>query len=271
MNSSAVVVARWGRPSRSLVGCGRARSKRPLLAMHDPLGEVAQGGVARPLVRAPGAAAARAAGLLPDDLAPQQQPEAILQDGDDVGRQRAVGLATEVGDVDRDAPAGLERADALGEDRLQHLQVLEIASLVCGLRRARSRRPCPRSTGGEVTTSETDEAADAVHRAAVAQVDLVDDAGRLDGVVVAQDGGREPGVEVGRVVVLAPGDAERRGGGPAPALGSCGHGCQPFLCRCWSLSCCHTVTLRRGCDNAGTLLRHPSCGAEPCAVQRRPS
>ena len=74
----------------SVLSCGRlarlalsgdgARSNRPLLGDDDPLGQVAQHRVGRALERPPRAGAAGALGLLPDDLAPQQQPEAVLQD-----------------------------------------------------------------------------------------------------------------------------------------------------------------------------------------------
>ncbi len=210
-----------------------------------PLGEVAQGGIARLLVRAPGAAAARTTCLLPDDLASQEQPEAVLQDGDDVGGERPVGLAAEVGHVDSDASSRFEDADALGEDGFEHLQVLEVAAWyvaftqlgLIGLAGVVGRRRDDQRHG---------RGTDAIHGAAVAEVDLVDHAGRLYVVVVAQDGRREAGVEVGGVVVLAPRDAECRGGCPAPALGSCRHGCQPSLCRCWSLSCCHTIDPTQG-------------------------
>ena len=43
------------------------------------------------------------------------RPRSVLEDVDDVGRQRAVGLAAEVGHVDGDAAARLEHPGALGE------------------------------------------------------------------------------------------------------------------------------------------------------------
>ena len=54
------------------------------------------------------------------------RPRSSLEDADDVGGQAAVRLAAEVGDVDGDAPARLERADALGEDVAQQVEVLEV-------------------------------------------------------------------------------------------------------------------------------------------------
>ena len=50
----------------------------------------------------------------------------MLEDADHVGRQAAVRLAAEVGDVDGDSSAGLERAHALGEHVGQHLEVFEV-------------------------------------------------------------------------------------------------------------------------------------------------
>ena len=119
---------------RALVGqaLGGALLDRPgpveaaLAGDDDPLGDVAQHRVGGAAERTPGARAAGAFALLPDQLAPQQQAEVVLEDADDVGRQAAVRLAAEVGDVDRDAPAGLELADALGEHVGEQLEVLEV-------------------------------------------------------------------------------------------------------------------------------------------------
>ena len=60
--------------------------------------------------------------LLPDDLAPQQVPLS-LQEVDDVPRQRAVGLAPEVGHVDGDPAPGRELGEALREDGVEHAEV----------------------------------------------------------------------------------------------------------------------------------------------------
>ena len=107
-----------------------ARVERPvepaLAGDDDPLADVAQHRVARSLERPPRTRPRRAALLDPHDLAAQQHPQVVLQDGGDVGRQRSIRPATEVGDVDGDAAAGLEHAHALGEHVAQHLQVLEI-------------------------------------------------------------------------------------------------------------------------------------------------
>ena len=90
------------------------------------LADVAEHRVGRAAERSPCARAGGALALLPDQLAAQQQAEVVLEDADHVGRQAAVGLAAEVGDVDGDASAGLEGAHALGEHVGQHLEVLEV-------------------------------------------------------------------------------------------------------------------------------------------------
>ena len=106
---------------------GRAGPIEATLAgHHDPLGDVAQHGVRGAAERTPRARAVGALALLPHDLATQQQTEVVLQDVDDVGRQAAVRLASEVRHVHGDAPAGLEHAHAVGEHVAQHLQVLEV-------------------------------------------------------------------------------------------------------------------------------------------------
>ncbi len=105
----------------------RAGAVEPSLARdHHTLGEVAEHGVGRAAERAPRARSARALPLLPDDLATEEHAEAVLEDRDHVGRQRAIRLAAEVRDVDRDAAAGLELACALGEHLGEHLEVLEV-------------------------------------------------------------------------------------------------------------------------------------------------
>ena len=192
MNSSAVVVARCGRPSSARARARHGAVEPALAGDQDPLGEVAQHRVGRLLERAPRAVAAGAAGLAPHDLAPQQQAEAILQDADDVGRQGAVRLAPEVGDVDGDAAAGLELGHALGEDVFQHAQVVDVGG-----------RDVPLAQlgfvglAGEVGRGGDDQRdrrrSHAVHRAGVADVDLVDHPGRLDDVVVAEERARRSG------------------------------------------------------------------------------
>src|SRR5918997_1838218 len=126
MNSSVMRVLSDGRPSARRCLTDRARSKRPLLATTTRSVMSRRTGFAAPRndPHAPGAAGALA--LLPDELAPEQQAEPVLEDADDVGREAAVRLAPEVGDVDGDAAARLERPHALGEHVLQQLEVLEV-------------------------------------------------------------------------------------------------------------------------------------------------
>ncbi len=90
------------------------------------LGHVAQHRVRGLAERPPRARARRRCRLLPDHLAPQQQPEIVLEDGDHVGAERPIRLAAEVRDVHRDPAAGLEHPSALGEHVAQHLQVVEV-------------------------------------------------------------------------------------------------------------------------------------------------
>ena len=126
MKSSVVSVALVRQPLDA-PRLRRAGAVEPALAGDDhTLGEVAEHGVGRAAERAPRARSARALALLPDDLAAEQQAEAVLEDRDHVGRQPAIRLAAEVGDVDRDAAAGLELAHALGEHLGEHLEVLEV-------------------------------------------------------------------------------------------------------------------------------------------------
>ncbi len=103
-------------------------SEAPLAGHDDALGHIAQHRIGGGAEGAPGAGAAGPFALLPHDLAPGQQVQVVLQDGHDVGGQAAVGLATEVGHVDRDAAARLEHALALGEDVAQQRQVLDVGA-----------------------------------------------------------------------------------------------------------------------------------------------
>ena len=217
MNSSAVVVASDGRPSAVRFGPLTARSKRPLLAITTRSVRSRSTGLAGclndPQAQLPPAPRA----LRQIDLAAQQQPQAVLQDPDDVGRQGSVGLAAEVGHVDGDAAAGLELGDALGEDVFEHREVLDVGGgdvalaklLLVGLAGEVGRR------GDHQRHRRRPHA---VHRSGVADVDLIDDAGRLDGVVAAHGGGGEPGVEAAGIVVLAAGHAERGRGRRSLAL-----------------------------------------------------
>ena len=127
MKSSAPTVLSWGRPSRRR-SLGRAPAEAALAGHDDPLGHVAEHRVGGRAEGAPGARAAGPLALLPDDLAPGQEVQVVLQDRHDVGGQAAVGLAAEVGHVDRNAAARLEHPLALGEDVAQQRQVLDVGA-----------------------------------------------------------------------------------------------------------------------------------------------
>ena len=74
--------------------------------------------------------------------------------------RRAVRLAAEVGDVDRDAAAGLELASALGEHLAEHLEVLEVDAGMWPSPSS-SSYALPAKYGGEVTTRATEPSASA--------------------------------------------------------------------------------------------------------------
>ena len=190
-----------------------ASSIEPAFARdHHTLGEIAQHGVRRAAKRSPRTRAARALALLPDDLAAEQQPESVLQDRDDVGREAAIGLAPEVGDVDRDAAAGLELANALGEHVVQQLEVLDV----------RARHPFLLELllvvlAGEVRRRRDDQrdraVVELVHRTGIATHERVGDRLRWLHLVVRRQLGRlEAFVEGGRVVALSPSHPEVRRG-----------------------------------------------------------
>ena len=236
-----MTVLSYGSPAISRALGFSARSKRPLLATIDPLGDVAEGGVGGLGERTPRAAAAGALALLPDDLAPEQQAQAVLEDGGDVGREAAVRLAAEVGDVDRDAAAGFERAGALGEHVLEQLEVLAVRA-----GDAVGRQLLLVLLAGEVGRRRDDEGhrpgGHGGHVAGVAQLDRIADrridlGGREDRVVLGDLGRLEAGVEGRRVVVLPPAHAEVRRRGRLPL----GHG----------------TTLRRGYDSLGPQPAFP--------------
>ena len=114
-------------------------------------------------------------------------------------------------------PPGSSLRDALGEDVLEHREVLDVGGRDVALAELLLVR-----LAGEVGRRGDHEGdrgrPHAIHRAGVADVDLVDHARRLDGVVAAQRGGREAGVEAAGVVVLPPGHAERGRGRRSLAL-----------------------------------------------------
>ena len=124
--SSVISVLSWGRPSAARRRTERARSNRPLLATMTRSLMSRSTGLRGAAVRAPGAGTVGALRLLPDQLAAEQQPEIVLEDADHIGRQAAIRLAAQVGDVDGDAAAGLELAHAFGEHVGEHLQVVEV-------------------------------------------------------------------------------------------------------------------------------------------------
>ena len=211
-----------------------------------PLGDVAEHGVGGALEGAPGARAAGGPALPPHDLAPQQQAE-VLEDLGDVAGQRAVGATAEVGHVDGDAAARLEHPLALGEDPLEHGEVLEVVgghavlaqALLVGLAREVGRR---RDDQRHRVRLQVLELAD------VAAVDGVDHGGvvELDGVVGRELGSHEAVVEARGVVALAPRRAEVGGGGGALAAAGpgrraggrggrrCGHGATSSTGGSWS-------------------------------------
>ena len=126
MKSSARMLLANGNPARPPL-LGALGSAEAALAGHDhPFGDVAQHGIGRRAEGPPGARAAGALTLLPHDLAPWQQPQIVLQDGHDIGRQASIRLAAEVGHVDRDPSARLEHPLALGEHLPEQLEVLEV-------------------------------------------------------------------------------------------------------------------------------------------------
>ena len=108
------------------IGAAQRAVEAALARDDDALGRVAQHRIRRAAERSPRAAAGRAFALAPHDLAAQQEAELVLEDADDVGGEAAVGLAAEVGDVHRDAPARLELARALGEHVGEQLEVLDV-------------------------------------------------------------------------------------------------------------------------------------------------
>ncbi len=206
-----------------LLGASRLRTKRPLLAMITRSLRSRSVGLDGWRNEPQAVDPAAPAGLDPQHLAPQQEAQPVLEDGDDVGRQRPVRAPAEVGHVDGDAPARLQDPDALGEDVLQHLEVVEVGGgdvalaevLLVGLAREVRRRghhQGHRGVGhpGHVPGVAGDEDV---------ALGLV-----VDGVVVRQDRWGEPGVEGRGVVVRPAGHAE---GGRGRGLASVGHGSPP--------------------------------------------
>jgi hypothetical protein len=174
----------------------------------DALGHVAQHRIGGRQVGADCDGAGRAAGLLPDDLAPEEEGEVVLEHAHDVAGQRAVRLAAEVRHVDRDAPAGLEHTPAFGEHVAQHRQVLEIRPGHMALAERRLVL-----LAGEVRRGRDHQrdrrVVDRLHVTGVAADDRVGCAARIDGGVVRQLGFCEALVERRGVVRLAITGTER--------------------------------------------------------------
>ena len=212
MKSSAPTLLSWGRPCAAAL-LGAARPPEASLAGHDdPLGHVAQHRVGGRAEGAPGARAAGPLALLPDDLAPGQEVQVVLEDGHDVGGQAAVRLAPEVGHVDRDAAARLEHPLALGEDVAQQRQVLDV-----GAGHALAVELLLVLLAGEVGRRGDDEGhrvvRHGIHPAGIAVQARDTGLVRVHVLVGAELGRFEAGVEGVRHVRLAAPDAEIGGGG----------------------------------------------------------
>ena len=126
MNSSASIVFCAGNPSFDRSARLVARSKRPLLAITTR----------SVMSRNPGFAALRndPHAQFPAEPSPlrhttsprRSRVQLVLEDVDHVGREAAIRLASEVGDVHRDATTGFELALALGEHVFEHPEVLGV-------------------------------------------------------------------------------------------------------------------------------------------------
>ncbi len=208
------------------LGAGAGAVESALRGHDHALGEIAQHRVGRVLERSPGAVPRCALALAPDDLAAQEQPEVVLQDADHVGRQRAVRLAAEVGNVDGDATAWLELVDTYGEHLAKHLEVLAVRRrdvIVLEIFFVRLAREVGRRRDDQRDRAVLDALAAVVHPPRVEVPDLVADAERVHGVVGRQLRCAEALVEGGGVVALAATDPEvgrRRGTTPGLAHGA---------------------------------------------------
>jgi hypothetical protein len=109
------------------VAVAKADTVKTSLAGNDhALSRVSQDRVRRRLVGTPGTGAAGPTLLLPDNFASEQKAEIVLQNRGDVGSKAAIWLAAEVGNIDGQPTAGLERACALAQDVAQHREVLDV-------------------------------------------------------------------------------------------------------------------------------------------------
>ena len=93
---------------------------------NDPFSEIAKHRVCGLAIRTPGDRPGGTLGLLPNNLAPQQHAEVVLQNADDVGRQASIWLASQVGHIDRHTTPRLQNPEAAGKHIVQHLEILQI-------------------------------------------------------------------------------------------------------------------------------------------------
>ena len=183
----------------------------PFAGDDHALGEVSQHRIRGATVRPPGDRTSGAFGLLPNDLAAQQETQVVLQDRDHIGAQAPIGLAPEISDIDGDAAAWFEHLNTGGEDIAQHLEIVEVRSgntrhRTAGVGIARDRQfvffahEIGRRCGDEGNGIGRQNVGD---RSAVAIVDGSETFGhRIDGVVGADLGRREAIVERRRIVAL---------------------------------------------------------------------
>jgi hypothetical protein len=148
--------------------------------------------------------------LDPDDFAPKEETEVILQDSDDIGRQGPVGLPAQVGDVDGDPATRLEHPLALGEDVAKHLQVVEI-----GRRHAVLTERLFVRLAGEVRRRRDDECDGVVRKLDLPGVGAYQGLAQLewrpDVIVGGQLRGAKPCVEVAGIVTLSAADTKPTG------------------------------------------------------------
>ena len=207
-----------GKAVRLSLRCRAGTIEATLAGDDDPLGHVAQHGVGGPPEGSPRHRSGGPLGLLPDDLATQQQAKLVLEDPDHVGGKAAVRLAAQVRHVHSDPSPRLQDPYAFGEHVAEHLEVLEVRrghavafhlQLVVLAHEVRRRGDDQGHRGVRQL----------VHVPGVAVQAPVAQVRRLDhDVVIGEDGGCEAGVEGGGVVVLTSPHAERRGRGRAAPL-----------------------------------------------------
>jgi len=153
-------------------------------------------------------------GLLPDDLTSQQHAELILENMDDVCRQAAIRLAAKVRHVDGHPAAWLEHLETACKDLVQHLEVVEVCRGNCGPVAASVRVA---SYGKFIVFSNeirwrSHDQRHTVLRQHFVDLATVHDADwlgkhvvidRCNGVVVADHGRREAGIERRAVMTFA--------------------------------------------------------------------